>query len=635
MPAFPDDAAHLTTEAQNPDSVRLDTLSSLEFVQLMNREDNKIIPAIATQCQAIACAIDLIAEQLRTGGRLIYIGAGTSGRLGVLDASECPPTFRTPPEMVVGLIAGGPAALTRAIEGAEDNPEQGMLDLQAIQFSNNDVLVGIASSGRTPYVLGAVKYARFLGANTVGISCNADSALSQVVEVSIAPVVGPEVLSGSTRLKAGTATKLVLNMLTTGTMVKLGKTFGNLMVDLRASNSKLVARARRMLQTLTGMSADDAAKLLEQCNGEVKTALVSHVSKVNPVEARQRLQQALGHVQNAILLQSSAAKQRHQCPDLLLGIDGGGTGTTALLARKEGNTFRILGKGEAGPSNRQSVGDARMGDNLQQAINQAFTAAQLEVGTVGSACLGLAGADRPADREALQQWAERTQLATKVAITNDAELLLAAGSAEGWGLAIIAGTGSIAYGKNATGLTMRAGGWGPLLGDTGSAYAIALEALQTACVEIDLETNLNADAISKENALWPIIQEAWQLKSPAELVQKVYRSGLDRAGIASLAPAIVEAYFAGNSDAAEVVEHQALSLAGDAAIILRKLFRSVSEVPLVLAGGLFTHFAEYGEFVVDELKRCLTTDENTDPIGNITIVREPAEGALRLAQHLS
>lgn len=215
--------------------------------------------------------------------------------------------------------------------------------------------------------------------------------------------------------------------------------------------------------------------------------------------------------------------------------------------------------------------------------------------------------------------------------TNDAEILLANGASEGWGIVIIAGISSITYGKTANGLTMRAGGWGPLLGDQGSAYAIALEALQTACVEIDLDTNLNAEVMTKENALWPIIKVAWKLKNPTELIQKVYHSGLASPSIAMLAPAILAAYFADNSDAAEVVEHQALSLAGDAAIILRKLFSRVSDVPITLSGSLFTQFSEYGRFVVDELKRCLTTEENPRPIGKVTVVREKKERALSQA----
>ncbi len=290
----------LTTESRNPASEHLDQLSALEIVRLMNAEDALVSVAVGQQATAIAQAVEIIAERLRKGGRLIYLGAGTSGRLGVLDASECPPTFNSPPEMVVGLIAGGPAALTRSIEGAEDHPEFAVADLTEVDLAAADVLVGIATSGRTPYVIGGLQYARQVGAATIGFSCNGQSALSDACDVLIAPVVGPEVVSGSTRLKAGTATKMVLNMLTTGAMVLLGKTYGNLMVDLRASNEKLADRTRRIVAMLTGISETAAAAKLAACNGELKVAVVSQDLGVAPEEARRRLKQCNGHLRQTL-----------------------------------------------------------------------------------------------------------------------------------------------------------------------------------------------------------------------------------------------------------------------------------------------------------------------------------------------
>jgi N-acetylmuramic acid 6-phosphate etherase len=290
----------LTTEARNPASADIDSLSSLEIVRLMNKEDAKVAAAVAGQATAIARAIEVIANGIRRGGRLVYQGAGTSGRLGVLDASECPPTFSTPPAMVVGLIAGGSAALTRSIEGAEDHAPDGARDLKALDFSAADVLVGIATSGRTPYVIGGLQYARGVRAATIGLSCNDQSALASQCDVHIMPIVGPEVISGSTRLKAGTATKMVLNMLTTGTMVRLGKTFGNLMVDLRATNSKLADRSQRIVSQLTRLPAAAAREKLEQCNGELKTAVVAQLRNVTPDEARGLLSQADGHLRRAL-----------------------------------------------------------------------------------------------------------------------------------------------------------------------------------------------------------------------------------------------------------------------------------------------------------------------------------------------
>ncbi len=289
-----------TTESRNPASTAIDSMSALEIVRVMNDEDARIAAAVRAEEQSIAAAIDVITRQLRLGGRLIYIGAGTSGRLGVLDASECPPTFSTPPEMVIGVIAGGSRALTNAIEGAEDIREDGVRDLQAVNFSGTDVLVGIASSGRTPYVIAAIEHAKGLGATTVGFSCNAESEVATVSDIAITPVVGPEVVSGSTRLKAGTATKMVLNMLTTGAMIRLGKTYENLMVDLTATNQKLRERSVRLVRMFTSLSKSDAATLIERCDGELKTAIVCDCCQLEPDTARERLIQTDGHLRAAI-----------------------------------------------------------------------------------------------------------------------------------------------------------------------------------------------------------------------------------------------------------------------------------------------------------------------------------------------
>jgi N-acetylmuramic acid 6-phosphate etherase len=291
---------HLTTEARNPASEDLDGLTARQIVQLINAEDSKVAAAVAEQTDAIARAIDVIAERLAHGGRLIYIGAGTSGRLGVLDAVECPPTFNSHPTQVVGLIAGGYSALTSAVEGAEDRPELAVEELKAVGLTGRDVVVGIATSGRTPYVLGSLEHAQSVGAFTIGLSCNRDPQIATRCDLSITPVVGPEVVSGSTRMKAGTATKMVLNMLSTGAMIRLGKTYGNLMVDLRASNSKLADRARRIVRAVTNLTDKESERLLRECGGEVKTAIVSHYTGFSSVDARQLLADSQGHLRKAL-----------------------------------------------------------------------------------------------------------------------------------------------------------------------------------------------------------------------------------------------------------------------------------------------------------------------------------------------
>ena len=267
----------LLTEQRNPSSAQIDTLPTEQVLQIINNQDATIAAAVREAIPQIARAVDGVTEALRNGGRLFYIGAGTSGRLGVLDASECPPTFSVPPEVVQGIIAGGEAALSRATEASEDDPESGSRDLLARGFKTGDVLCGIAASGRTPYVLGAIRKARELGCLTIGVSCTPSSELSQTAEVPIEVLTGPEIVTGSTRMKAGTATKLVLNMLTTGTMIRLGYVYGNLMVNVQPRNEKLRDRAQRIVRDASGVDDARAAQLLDESGGSVRTAIVMAV----------------------------------------------------------------------------------------------------------------------------------------------------------------------------------------------------------------------------------------------------------------------------------------------------------------------------------------------------------------------
>ena len=268
------DFSKLTTEQINSATANIDKCSTLEMVRLINDEDKKISAAVEKVLPEIANAVDLIAKKFEGGGRLIYIGAGTSGRLGVLDASECPPTFGVNADMVQGIIAGGNVALTCAVEGAEDDVTAAINDLDERNFSADDVLVGIAASGRTPYVLGGIEYAKKISASTVGISCVENSALAKIVDIAITPITGAEVITGSTRMKAGTATKMVLNMLTTGAMIRLGKVYGNLMVDVHATNDKLRDRAKRIVIAATNCTEQQAIDALNKCNGHAKSAIL-------------------------------------------------------------------------------------------------------------------------------------------------------------------------------------------------------------------------------------------------------------------------------------------------------------------------------------------------------------------------
>ena len=289
----------LLTEAPNPASQLIDALPTLDMLAVINGADQEVAPAVEKELPNIATAVDAIVGRLERGGRLFYTGAGTSGRLGVLDASECPPTFNTPPELVQGLIAGGDIALRKSVEKAEDDPKEGAEDLRARGFTSADALVGIAASGRTPYVLGGIAYARSLKALTVGLSCTPNSELAAAAEIAITPLPGPEVVTGSTRLRAGTATKLVLNMLSTGVMVRLGYVYGNLMVNVQPTNEKLTDRATRIISTIAEVSYEEAARLLQQ-SGSVRTAVLMHKKHLSREEAERHLAASGGSLRKAL-----------------------------------------------------------------------------------------------------------------------------------------------------------------------------------------------------------------------------------------------------------------------------------------------------------------------------------------------
>lgn len=290
----------LVSEGRNPRTMDIDLLPTIDVLRKINDEDEAVPAAVERVVPEIAAAVDRIVLAFQKGARLIYMGAGTSGRLGVLDASECPPTFGVPEGMVVGLIAGGPDALVRSTEGAEDDPKMGARALQEIGLTSDDVVVGIAVSGRTPYVIGGLTYAKQVGATTVALSCNPASTIAGIADIAISPVVGPEVLTGSTRLKSGTAQKLVLNMLTTASMIRIGKSYQNLMVDLNPSNKKLVARATRIVMQTTGCAAHQAKQALTQTGNDVKLAILVTITGLGVEEARVALGKAGGFLRKAI-----------------------------------------------------------------------------------------------------------------------------------------------------------------------------------------------------------------------------------------------------------------------------------------------------------------------------------------------
>ncbi|ODT66857.1 MAG: N-acetylmuramic acid 6-phosphate etherase [Pelagibacterium sp. SCN 63-23] len=290
---------HLVSESRNPNTMQIDLMSTEQILSAMNAEDALVAGAVKAVLPQVAEAVDRIVDAFKAGGRLVYIGAGTSGRLGVLDASECPPTFGVPEEMVVGLIAGGDRALRYPIEGAEDDRGEGRRDLERVNLAARDVVVGIAVSGRTPYVIGGLEYANEIGATSVALSCNPVSAIADIARIAISPVVGPEALTGSTRLKSGTAQKLVLNMLTTASMIRIGKSYENLMVDLSVSNAKLAARATRILVEVAGCSTEQAEAILVKADNNVKLAILMALTGMEAPAAEAALADADGFLRRA------------------------------------------------------------------------------------------------------------------------------------------------------------------------------------------------------------------------------------------------------------------------------------------------------------------------------------------------
>ena len=605
-----------TTEANNPASAAIDSLDARGIVRVMVGEDAGVPGAVAAESEAIARAIEVIADRLRAGGRLVYMGAGTSGRLGVLDASECPPTFSTPPGLVVGLIAGGPDALTRAIEGAEDRSELGVADLERIGITAADVVVGIATSGRTPYVLGGLDRARKAGAFTIAVACSPGSPVGAAADLAIVPLVGPEVIAGSTRLKAGTATKLVLNMLSTGAMVRLGKTYGNLMVDLRATNSKLLDRSRRIAARLTGLDERAAAELLARHDGELKTAVVAARRGVSGAEARRLLVASAGQLRGAL---EDGVPPPAVATDLVIGVDGGGSGCRALVARRTGNELVPLGRGRAGAANPRASGVPAAVAAIRAALADAFTAAASEPRRVAVACLGLAGAGRETDASAMR--AALADIADEVIVTTDAELVLGDGlagaGAAGAAVALVAGTGSIAVMRRADGGLDRAGGWGAVMGDEGSGAWIAGSALAAVAAA--------ADGRGADTALTRRLIERYGARRPQDLVALVQRPETSRADLARLAEDVEAVAIAGDAVARSIVDAAAGHLAALVTALERRRPRAGDPWDLHLGGGLLAHATSLTAAVVDRVRR------GPCPPARVEVVADAAIAATRIA----
>ncbi|KAI0536405.1 putative glucokinase regulator family protein [Xylaria digitata] len=502
MTTPPTQLAGLQTEIQNPHTVEIDQVPTLELCRILNREDREVASSVERCIPVIAEVIDTLSERVYNGGRVFYIRAGTSGRLGVLDASEIPPTYSAPSSQFIALIAGGDHALRNAKEGAEDDRNGAEADLKAFNLDPKvDSLVGIASSGRTPYVLGGLSYAKSLGATTVALVCVSPSAagIEGNADYLISAATGPEAVTGSTRMKAGTATKLVLNMISTGIMIKLGKTYGNLV----ATNLKLKQRARNILRFVGGAACTQSDleldEILECCRGSVKLAAIVITLKLSVVEAEDRLQRSKG-VLSRVFAEAHEKKARQETydNDLVLCVDAGGTSCKAVIMSKDGE----MGMGRAGPCNVTNVDIKTAISTISNAIPEAVNNCQVTKGCqiqtikLSSAWIGIAGYDRPSLSPTIDNSISELlglPLGTKLKITTDIDLLpisMISQAELDFVTVVVSGTGSIAmnYVKvdGQCRRMHRVGGWGYLLGDDGSGYDIGREALRTALHSSDL-----------------------------------------------------------------------------------------------------------------------------------------------------
>ncbi|KAJ5630897.1 uncharacterized protein N7484_010997 [Penicillium longicatenatum] len=615
-----DGLARLQTEGVNPQTTDIDRVSTLEMCTVINNEDHLVAESVALCLPVIADAIDALALRVRKGGRVVYVGAGTSGRLGILDASEIPPTFAASPSQFVGLIAGGNDAIRQAQEGAEDNEQAGRDDLQRLNLDRNlDSVIGIASSGRTPYVLGCLSFAKRLGCLTIGVICTSPSAMghSGNVDYLIAPLPGPEVVTGSTRLKAGSATKMVLNMLSTGTMIRIGKTYGNMMVDMVASNLKLEQRARNILRRLSGkcqgFSDSELDSLLARCNRSVKLAILVAETSGSVESCREALASAGGVLAKALTeTRQPAQKSLPESRRFVLCIDGGGTKCAAVVANKDG----VISHGFAGPCNitdninnveviisalatatkaalKEKIPGTELTDsNWRECLKQSFR----------SVWIGLAGMDRSGLHSILAPklgelfGLDHTTPALK--LTNDVSLLTAASNQSPSVIAVIAGTGSVAMRYNRTEgqaytCVARAGGWGHLLGDEGGGYSIGLEAIKNV-LEVLEERNLGLgqnELGEFERAVIGKLGGQVEENDNIDLLSEILsqsRTQSVKSRIAGVAEAVLK--LAGNSTAKAIIDAKVSS------IVRKPLHRLVDprscgyvvpeETELVLTGGL-------------------------------------------------
>lgn len=616
----------LTTEQANPRTANIDSISTTELLQIINDEDALVPIAVRKELPSISTAVDQIYPRMLAGGRLIYVGCGTSGRLGVVDASECPPTYSAHPDQVIGWMAGGDAAIRKAAEGVEDSYEKGDQDMNQFSITENDTLVGIAASGRTPYVLGAVAHAKERKALTVGLSFNKGIVLEKAVDIMIAPVCGPEVVTGSTRMKAGTATKLVLNMLSTGVMIRLGKTLGNLMVDVKSSNEKLVARSRRIVKMAVGpsgflagsnelvnMDDQNIDQLMNACDGQVKLSILVAMTGLSVTDAVALLEKNQG-VLRAALEERKTVQKPEQIKESnkavsnarYLAIDCGGTKMAAAALDEQGN---VVGQAQIASTNFATTAMDVFLSKLQQ-VAQLACGTETNLPTFKAIWIGSAGCDATSSQQELIAKVKDTFQVTedtKIRVTNDVDLL-ASGLGKQEGVVLIAGTGSIAIRYNKSGERIRrSGGLGFLVGDEGSGWDIGQAAVRHAGAVVD--DRAPPSILSKR------VLAQLECEDRAGFIAKVYAGDepTRKGRITKLAEAVLTSASENCAVSQSILTESAKQIALVASYVTQ------SSDTVILGGGLLTGAMSYQALVKDSLIEMGIKIEQAVPMDNAAL----------------
>ena len=610
-----DPLGKLTTERRNPRSVGIDLLDATGIARLMNDEDATIAPIVAEQAEKIGKLVEAIVERMKQGGRLIYAGAGTSGRLGVVDAAECPPTFHAPHGQVVGIIAGGPGALLKAVEGAEDSPEWGARDLIHLGIDHRDSFIAIAASGRTPYCIGALAEAKKAGAITGAVVCVKNSEMSRYAQHTIEVETGPEILTGSTRLRAGTATKLVLNTISTAVMIGLGKTHGDLLVDLRASNEKLRQRAIRIVSQSTNSSIEDAKNQLMKLGGEVKPAIVASLLQIGPEEARERLRFSGGRIVDAF----GSQRTNHEPVDhrkVWVGIDGGGTSLKMRfgVCNPDRTTFET-GTLAGPPVLPSSHGLDGVIFEWKRRILGFLSDQGIATRAVKAIVAGTSGAGTPEICRTLQEMLVAEFPGSKTEVMADVRLITLAGG-DPQAICLIAGTGSICWWEPFPGVVHRAGGWGPFVGDEGGGIWVVDQALRAIC---GAEDGREGPTKLKEEFLRHL-----GFRQVRELLP--WREQSPRKQVAALSKIVLETANSGDPASKEICARGAGHLVNLVrSVLARELQKIELSWPKVFAaGGMFSN-RDYFTLIAEGIKA-------TCPRIQITQVDEPVVGAFHHAQ---